>query len=96
MLSGKKPQLQNEELDERHAVNSHQNYYGGGNGGGGQADSGSMGSAAAMQALKMFNGGGQSGGGGKQGQSQFIGMAMGEASKLFGKCKTSVRTTDRG
>ena len=45
-----------------------------------------MGGAAAMQALKMFTGGG--GGGGQQsqgggGQSQFLGMAMGQASKLF-------------
>lgn len=39
-----------------------------------------MGSAAAMQALKMFSGG-QSGG--NQSQSAFIGLAMSEASKLF-------------
>jgi hypothetical protein len=40
-----------------------------------------MGSAAAMQALKMFTGGG----GSQQGNSQnaFVGMAMAEASKLF-------------
>jgi hypothetical protein len=38
-----------------------------------------MGNAAALQALKMFTGG--SGGGG--GKSEFIGMAMAEASKLF-------------
>ncbi len=37
-----------------------------------------------MQALKMFTGGGGGGGGGGgQSQNQFIGMAMGEASKLF-------------
>jgi len=45
-----------------------------------------MGVAAAMQALKMFTGGQGSGGGGGSGgssQNQFIGMAMGEASKLF-------------
>jgi hypothetical protein len=40
-----------------------------------------MGGAAAMQALKMFTGGGQSQGSG--GQNQFVGMAMGQASKLF-------------
>ncbi|KAK4565257.1 hypothetical protein LTR86_003874 [Recurvomyces mirabilis] len=48
-----------------------------------------MGSAAAMQALKMFSGG--SGGGSQQqggqqgggGQNQFVGMAMAQASKLF-------------
>ena len=37
--------------------------------------------AAAMQALKMFNGGGASANQG--GQSQFIGMAMAQAAKLF-------------
>ena len=40
-----------------------------------------MGAAAAMQALKMFSGG--SGGSGKGGQSEFVGMAMGQAAKLF-------------
>lgn len=38
-----------------------------------------MGSAAAMQALKMFQGGSSGGGS----QSDFIGMAMSQASKLF-------------
>lgn len=90
MLSGKKQQLQNEDLDEGQAVRQHQQYYGGGNGGnnggGSPATSGGIGGAAAMQALKMFTGGSgggqQSGGGGAQ--NQFIGMAMGQASKLFG------------
>lgn len=42
-----------------------------------------MGSAAAMQALKLFTGG--SSGNTQQGNSQnaFVGMAMAEASKLF-------------
>lgn len=40
-----------------------------------------MGNAAALQALKMFTGG--SGGGGSGGKSEFIGLAMAEASKLF-------------
>lgn len=39
-----------------------------------------MGNAAAMQAMKMFTGGGSSGG---STQSEFIGLAMSEASKLF-------------
>jgi hypothetical protein len=43
-----------------------------------------MGAAAAMQALKMFTGGGGGGGNqGKGGQNEFIGMAMGQAAKLF-------------
>jgi hypothetical protein len=64
------------------AVQSHQQFFGGG-GGGGQASTGAMGSAAAMQALKMFSGG-QSGNT-HEGNSQnaFVGMAMGQASKLF-------------
>ncbi len=44
-----------------------------------QATSGGMGAAAAMQALKMFSGGG----GGSQSKSEFMGLAMSEASKLF-------------
>lgn len=40
-----------------------------------------MGSAAAMQALKMFSGGGGDSQSGSQ--NNFIGMAMGQASKLF-------------
>lgn len=39
-----------------------------------------MGNAAALQALKMFTGSGSSGGSTK---SEFIGLAMAEASKLF-------------
>ncbi|KAF7730307.1 hypothetical protein EC973_002551 [Apophysomyces ossiformis] len=40
-----------------------------------------LGSAAALQAFKMFSGGGGSSGGGSS--NQLIGMAMGEAMKLF-------------
>lgn len=39
-----------------------------------------MGSAAAMQAFKMFSGGGGNSGGSS---SQLVGLAMGEAMKLF-------------
>jgi hypothetical protein len=42
-----------------------------------------MGSAAAMQALKMFTGGGSGNSAGGNSQNAFVGMAMGEASKLF-------------
>lgn len=41
-----------------------------------------MGNAAAMQAMKMFTGGGSSSGSGST-QSELIGLAMSEASKLF-------------
>lgn len=52
-----------------------------GGGGGQQAGSQQVGMGAAMQALKMFQGSsGQTGSSG--GQNAFIGMAMGEASKV--------------
>ena len=86
-LQGNKQQIGNSNLDESQAVKAHQNVYGGG-GQGQQHDSQTLGAGAAMQALKMFTGGGAgSGGQGSQGggnsQNQFIGMAMGQASKLF-------------
>jgi hypothetical protein len=42
-----------------------------------------MGSAAAMQALKMFSGGGSGQSQGGNSQNAFVGMAMGQAAKLF-------------
>lgn len=80
-----KSNLANESIDQNDAVQSHKNYYGEQNGGS-EATERSMGSAAAMQALKMFTGGGASAGASTAstgGQSQFIGLAMSEASKLF-------------
>ncbi|KAF2754148.1 hypothetical protein EJ05DRAFT_150398 [Pseudovirgaria hyperparasitica] len=82
MLSGKKQQLQNEDVDEDDAVRQHQNFYGQGNGNQ-QASAGNLGAAAAMQALKMYNGGQGQSGHGSSSQSNFIGMAMGQAAKLF-------------
>ncbi len=97
MLSGNKQSYANEDLDEQSAVQAHQQMYGGGGGGEGrqqQHNSESMGAGAAMQALKMFSGGGdqgqqhhQQGEGGGGGQNAFIGMAMGQASKLFDEQK---------
>jgi len=83
MLDKNKDKIANEEVNEGHAVEAHKRLYGGGGSSSGPANEGDMGSAAAMQALKMFTGGGsgsQSSGGG---QNAFIGMAMGQASKLF-------------
>ncbi|KAG9921492.1 hypothetical protein KCV02_g11138, partial [Aureobasidium melanogenum] len=80
MLSGHK--AQQGDIDEDDAMRQHQQFYGGA----GQphpASSGSMGSAAAMQALKMFNQGGGSSGNGPQSQNDFIGLAMSQAAKLF-------------
>lgn len=81
-LNGKKHEVDQEDLDEQGAVQAHQAAYGGG----GQHSSETLGQGAAMQALKMFTsgeGGGHQGGGGGGGQNAFIGMAMGQASKLF-------------
>ncbi|KAH8682194.1 hypothetical protein BX600DRAFT_36680 [Xylariales sp. PMI_506] len=76
-LSQKKEHLAQQDVDEDDAVQQHQRFFGGGSGSD-QADSSSMGTAAAMQALKMFNGGGSG-----SSQSDFIGLAMAQASKLF-------------
>jgi hypothetical protein len=69
------------EEEASHAAQAHDQIY---NQNGGQPaaehSSRDMGSAAAMQAFKMLSGGGGSGGGGS---SQLVGMAMGEAMKLF-------------
>ena len=74
-------------VDEQHAVNAHQATYGG-QGGQQQHGADTLGAGAAMEALKMFSGkpagqGGGLGGGMGGGQNQFLGMAMGQASKLF-------------
>jgi hypothetical protein len=65
------------------AVQSHQQFFGGGGSGSQSVSSGSMGAAAAMQALKMFSGGQSGSSSGGNSQNAFIGLAMGEASKLF-------------
>ncbi|RCI00860.1 hypothetical protein CU097_015833 [Rhizopus azygosporus] len=71
------------ELDEdtaNHAANAHNQIYNENNGQPAQEHSSrDLGSAAAMQAFKMFSGGGSSGGG----SGELIAMAMGEAQKLF-------------
>lgn len=68
-----------DDVDEDQLQRSHQQLYQ--QGGGGNHDSGSLGGGAALQALKLFSGGGSNGQSG--GQSQMIGLAMSEASKLF-------------
>ena len=65
------------------AVRHHKKYFGDTDDGE-QPDHNSIGNAAAVQALKMFAGGHGGGDESKsQSQSQFIALAMGEASKLF-------------
>lgn len=86
MLGQNKSNIGNEDIDEQDAVNSHKAFFNNNNDERpSNASSGSMGNAAAMQALKMFMGNNNSSGNQSQGgsQSQLIGLAMGEASKLF-------------
>ncbi|KAL0088520.1 hypothetical protein F4703DRAFT_1846868 [Phycomyces blakesleeanus] len=71
--------IQDDEANE--AASAHDRIYSQNNG---QPDEGNtsrdLGSAAALQAFKMFSGGGGGSGGGS---NEMIGMAMGEAMKLF-------------
>ncbi len=60
------------------AVQKHRKFFGGDDDGG-EADSSGMGTAAAMQALKMFSGGSSSG---STSQGAFMALAMSEASKV--------------
>lgn len=81
---GRRPPSKNEEADAKStvtaAVEHHKKYFGGEDDGA-QADVPSMGNAAALQAMKMFSGGSSSSSGSTQ--SEFIGLAMSEAIKLF-------------
>ncbi|KAK9781987.1 putative Beta-flanking protein [Seiridium cardinale] len=81
-LGEKKGRLAEEDVDEDDAVRQHQRFFGSG-GDSNEADDRSMGSAAAMQALKMFSGGSSGNSQSNSSQSAFVGLAMGEASKLF-------------
>jgi hypothetical protein len=60
-----------------------------------QQDSKSLGTAAAMQALKMYTQGqGQSSTGNSNSQTAFLGLALAEASKVsFDALHTSLRST---
>ncbi|KAI1392850.1 uncharacterized protein F4822DRAFT_143148 [Hypoxylon trugodes] len=82
-LTQKKQSLADEDVDEEDAVKQHKRYFERRDDDDDEADDKSMGSAAALQALKMFTGG-QSGSSHEgNSQSAFVGMAMAEASKLF-------------
>ncbi|KAI1108118.1 hypothetical protein F5Y14DRAFT_109537 [Nemania sp. NC0429] len=82
-LGQKKNRLADEDIDEDEAVRTHKKYFRDDDED--DADDRSMGSAAAMQALKMFTSG-ESGNTAKtSGQGAFVALAMAEASKLFDK-----------
>ncbi|KAI1198371.1 hypothetical protein F5X97DRAFT_299545 [Nemania serpens] len=82
-LGQKKNRLADEDIDEDEAVRTHKKYFRDDDED--DADDRSMGSAAAMQALKMFTSG-ESGNTAKtSSQGAFVGLAMAEASKLFDK-----------
>ncbi|KAI1167131.1 hypothetical protein F5B18DRAFT_525550 [Nemania serpens] len=84
-LGQKKNRLADEDIDEDEAVRTHKKYFRDDDDDDNDADDRSMGSAAAMQALKMFTSG-ESGNTAKtSGQGAFVGLAMAEASKLFDK-----------
>ncbi|POR34473.1 Uncharacterized protein TPAR_05323 [Tolypocladium paradoxum] len=77
-IGQRKGQIANEDIDEEDAVRKHKETYQNDSHG----DENSLGTAAAMQALKLFNQG-QGSGSGSQSQGAFLGLAMSEASKLF-------------
>ncbi|KAH8174484.1 PAS fold domain-containing protein [Sarocladium implicatum] len=78
-IGGKEDKLAKEDLDEEDAVKQHKKEYKGEKGDE-QADVKSLGTAAAVQALKLWN---QGEAGNKQDKGSFLGLAMSEASKLF-------------
>ncbi|KAH6634005.1 hypothetical protein B0J18DRAFT_470719 [Chaetomium sp. MPI-SDFR-AT-0129] len=77
-----KAQIGNEDIDEKHTIESHKQFFGSGDSQG-PASSSSVGSAAALQALKLFTSGNQGQAQGKGGQNAFVGLAMAQAAKLF-------------
>jgi len=79
-IQGRASSAANGDIDEKHAVKAHQAMYGSGEGGQ-THDSGTVGTGAAMQALKMFTGGGSDDGG--MDKNKLIGLAMAQAGKLW-------------
>ncbi|KEZ45985.1 hypothetical protein SAPIO_CDS1383 [Scedosporium apiospermum] len=79
-LSSDKDKVAREDIDEEDAVKTHKKFFGN-EGDNEQADSRSLGSAAAMQALKLFSSGNEPQK--SSSESAFLALAMSEASKLF-------------
>ncbi|KAL4925506.1 uncharacterized protein BDV17DRAFT_294402 [Aspergillus undulatus] len=71
--------IDNDDIDEEHAVNAHRRY----EQGDGNMDSKDLGAGAALQALKLFNSGSGQETGGGQDKNAFIGMAMAQAERMW-------------
>lgn len=95
VLSGQKSQIADEDLDEEDAVRKHKKFFADEDEDGNEADSGSLGTAAAMQALKLFSSGqavpeegagagagAEAGMGKAQSHGTFMALAMSEATKV--------------
>ncbi|KAI2628001.1 hypothetical protein GGS26DRAFT_560688 [Hypomontagnella submonticulosa] len=82
-LTQKKQSLADEDVDEDDAVKQHKRFFERDDDDDNEADDRSMGSAAAMQALKKFTSGESGNTAESNSQSAFVGLAMAEASKLF-------------
>lgn len=87
----KKAEIDKDDVDEPTAIKNHKKYFDDDeDDDDDDVNERNMGTAAAMQALKMFTGHGAAdtsltGGAAAAGKSQFIGLALSEASKLFDK-----------
>ncbi|KAI1464216.1 uncharacterized protein F4812DRAFT_216123 [Daldinia caldariorum] len=81
-LTKKKQSLADEDVDEDDAVKQHKRFFEKDDDDA-DADDKSLGSAAAMQALKLFTSGQSGNTQESSSKSAFIGLAMAEASKLF-------------
>ncbi|KAF3057285.1 beta-flanking protein [Daldinia childiae] len=84
-LTQKKQSLAEEDVDEDDAVKQHKRFFerDDNDDNDNEADDKSLGSAAAMQALKLFTSGQSESAHESSSQSAFVGLAMAEASKLF-------------
>ncbi|KAI1656849.1 hypothetical protein F4813DRAFT_362044 [Daldinia decipiens] len=82
-LTQKKQALAEEDVDEDDAVKQHKRFFERDDDNDNEADDKSLGSAAAMQALKLFTSGQSGSANESSSQSAFVGLAMAEASKLF-------------
>ncbi|KAK4170102.1 hypothetical protein QBC43DRAFT_282695 [Cladorrhinum sp. PSN259] len=86
-LNGKKGDLEQEDIDEEDAITSHRSIFDPSTPTPSHTSSSSLGSAAALQALKLFNSSSNAPNPSDTAKSQnaFVGLAMAQAAKLFDK-----------